>query len=862
MDRPYVTSKEFKHGYTNGVASFVLLVESRTHPSIAELAVKDATEVHSGKHLASDPNGYTYLCFPRPSSAIQAAVDIVGKLKASAVAAIMTCEIEPQSDQRDDILHRLGVAVSYAEAGQVVSTLASFEVARSTLDSDYTFEELGNYSLGLEGGYEKLLLVQHHSLPKRERAVEPHRGFFRTSTFIGRDREISALRRQMDLTRCVTLVGPPGIGKTALIHRLITEVDSDFADGVQYIDLGPIARESMLLPTINRLIGVAKLPGESNLDALIAYFREKRALLVFDSCEHLVPSVRRLVEAILTECLNMAILTGTQSGIKANGEDRYQLSGLEVPSPAEDWRSIREYEAVALFIDRAQLANQGFLYDEAVAPAIARICQRLDGIPLAIELAATKTSILNPKQILDRLDHRFILLQDRHRDPSDRHQTLSATIDWSYGLLEPHDKALLRRLSVFAGAFSLEQAEQVCAYDDKLRNSQVFAAFEKLVDSSFLNVSSVQTVDKRFFLSETMRMYASAKLKEGKEEKELVKRHRQWCADFAETANVALLGPDQLDWIERMDASYEDVRMVIESGLQRGGDPELAVKTIISCNRFFFMRNYLSEGLRLVEKAIANKECEKSDQFPRLVNLGGALSSYLGDSKSARKYAIRSYLLSKAAGEPEGIGSALVSLAINAQESGNLARSQRYYLRAAASFRKIDNPGKLFITLMNMIGVEADLAKFSEAHAHLEEALVLQDKVSDSSAIAHLYQNAAHLYLKEGKPYRTISFTLGCLATFERLRNHVAVATSWRTAAHAAEELGRPESAAIFLGAARKQGASNEGRPRTYDVESLDDLSQRLIKLLGEQLFRSQLLIGSLMTIAQLTQELEKIRLS
>ncbi|MDR3692878.1 MAG: hypothetical protein P4L46_26090 [Fimbriimonas sp.] len=861
MDSFGVTHRNLTLTSLDGVGTYVLLVDSGSRPVSLENALHELLQLYSGKILLNAPNGYTYLSFARPSQALQASVQLVARMKSRVVAGVVMCETGPGAASAEDVEHRLGATVSNAESGQVVITLSTYELARAALDADFTFDELGNYQLGLEGGFERLLLVQHPSLPKRERPVDAHRGLFRTSTFVGRDREIAALRRQIDLSRCVTILGPPGIGKTALIQRFIPEIESDFVDGTHYIDLAPVARESMLLPTINRLLGVAKLPGEENLNALVAYFREKRVLLVFDSCEHLVVPVRRVVDTLLSECPNMAIVTGTQTSIKAEGEDRFMLGGLDVPSPAEDWRSIREYESVALFLDRAQLANHSFTFDESVAVSVANLCRRLDGIPLAIELAATKTSILNPKQILDRLDHRFILLQDKRRDSNDRHHTLRATIDWSYGLLEPHDKALLRRLSVFAGAFSLEQAEQVCAFDDVLRKSQVFSAFERLFDSSFLNVSSVQTVDKRFYLSETMRLYAAAKLKEVKEDKQLIRRHREWCAEFAETANTALLGQDQLAWIERMDASYEDIRMVIEAGLNKGGDAEFSVRTIIACHRFFFIRNYLSEGLRLVEKAIANNECGKSSQFHRIVNLAGALSSYLGDSDRARRYAIQSYSLARQRNDLEGTGSALVSLAINAQESGYLRRCRRYNLRAIAAFRALKRYQKLFVTLTNMIGVEADLGEFETAHAHLDEAFTFQDEVNDSSAMAYLHQNAAHLYLVEGLPYRTISFTLECLPTFERLRNHAAVATSWRTVAHAAEQLGRFESAALFLGAARKQGASVESQLRSYDVESLDDLSQRLIGQIGEQIFRSQVLIGSLMSIAQLTQELDRIRL-
>lgn len=861
MDRNKVTETGRGGGTPTGVGTFVLLVESGMRASTVDAAVQECVKLFRGTLIQSS-SGYTYMGFSRPSEAVQAAVRLVGKSKSRVLAAVMISELDPIGSNMDSIRDRLVGAASKTDAGQVVTNLAVHELARLALDADFSFDELGSFQLGQDGAFERLLLVQHPLLPKREFDTGKSRGLFRTSTFIGRDREITALRLQLDLSRTVTIVGPAGIGKTALVHRLVADVESDFADGTHYIDLSPVARESMLLPTVNRLLGVAKLPGEANLDALVAHFRDKRALLVFDSCEHLVGPVRRVIDTLLANCPNLAVLAGSQSSLKTKGEDRFPLSGLEVPSPIEDWRSIREYESVALFIDRAQLANHAFQFDESVAAAIANLCRRLDGIPLAIELAATKTSILNPKQIVDRLDDRFLLLQDRQRDPSDRHQTLRATIDWSYGLLETHDKALLRRLAVFAGTFSVDQAEHVCAFDNELRPSQVFSAFEKLVDCSFLSTSSVQTADKRFYLTETMRLYASGKLKEAKEDKELLRRHREWCSAFSEKANQELLGPEQLAWIERMDASYEDVRMVIEAGFQKGGDPLLAVDTLISCHRFFFLRNYLSEGLRLVEKAIACKGCADSPQFPRIVNMAGALANYLGDRNRARRYVLHSYSLSKDAGNLDGEATSLVNLAISVQESGNLRKACRYYVRAVAVFRKLGNQHKLLVTLANVIGVEADLQMFAEAHVHLEEALNLQEHVSDASTLAQLHQNAAHLYLAEGLPYKTISHTLQSLPTFERLGNHNSVATAWRTAAHAAAQLGRYESASIFIAAARKQGASLEGSGRTYDQESLDDLSQRLIAEIGEQLFRSHSLIGSLMSIGQLTQELDKIRLS
>jgi tetratricopeptide (TPR) repeat protein len=242
--------------------------------------------------------------------------------------------------------------------------------------------------------------------------------------------------------------------------------------------------------------------------------------------------------------------------------------------------------------------------------------------------------------------------------------------------------------------------------------------------------------------------------------------------------------------------------------------------------------------------------------------MAGVLSSYLGDRKRARRYVLHSYSLSRQSGNLEGAAASLVNLAINVQESGNLKKACRYYTRAAKAFRTINSRQKLFATLTNVLGVEADLKMFAAAHAHLDEALGLQDESKDASSIAILHQNAAHLYLAEGQPYKTISHTLECLPTFERLGNHSCVATSWRTAAHAAAQLGRFDAASIFLGAARKQGASLEGNGRTYDQESLDDLTQRLIYAIGEQLFRSHSLIGSLMSIGQLTQELDKIRLA
>ncbi len=859
MDRIRVNETYLRGGGIPGVGTFLLLVESGVRAPGVDVAVEQCLRHFYGTLVASS-GGYTFLAFSRPSEALQAAVQLVGNLKTRVLASVMISEVDPSAGGFDPVEDRLVGAASKAESGQIVVNLAMHELARASLDADFSFDELGSFQIGRDGYQERLLLVQHPDLPNREITVTRGRAVYRTSTFIGRDREITALRRQLDLSRTVTIVGPAGIGKTALIHRLITDVESDFADGTHYIDLGPVARESMLLPNINRLLGVGKLPGEDNLDALVAAFRERRALLVFDSCEHLVSAIRKVIDTLLGECPNMAVLAGSQTSLKTLGEDRYPLNGLEVPSPLEDWHSIREYEAVALFIDRAQLANNQFVFDESISQAVVNICRRLDGIPLAIELAATKTAILSPRQIVDRLDDRFLLLQNRQPNASEKHQTLRATIDWSYGLLDGHDRALLRRLAVFAGTFSVEQAEHVCAYDDDLRPRDVLGAFEKLVDCSFLSNSSVRTTDKRFFLSETMRLYATEKLREAEEEKVLLKRHQAWCKEFAERVNQELLGADQLAWIERMDASYEDVRLVIESGFQKGGDPLLSVDTLISSNRFFILRNYYSEGLRLAEKAIACKGCEASPKFVRVVNLAGVLATYLGDRVRARRYVLQCYTVAMRRGDLEVAASAMVNLAISVQTGGNLKKACRYYNRAARSFRAIRNNQKLFITLANVVGVEADLHLLDQAHAHLDEALSLEDALVDTSTIAKLYQNAGHLCLMEGLPLQTIDYSVKCLPILEKLGDFTAVATTWRTAAHAAAQLGNFQAASVFCGAARKQAASMEGPLKSMDVDMLDDLSQRIIEELGEHLFRSHSLIGSLMNIGQLTQELERLR--
>ncbi|AIE85171.1 ATP-binding protein [Fimbriimonas ginsengisoli] len=793
--------------------------------------------------------------FALPSQAVRAAVAAVAAATDDRYAAITTGEYGP--DTLDSLMERLKAINAVGQPGQVVVSLGTLEMVRTSLSSELEFSDLGTIEV-LPGHFERLFLVANEALrsaPARP-VIRPDNR--RSTTFLGRARELEELRRQLDLSRIVSVTGPSGIGKSALLQRLITEVEGDFTDGATLIDLSQVSQPALLGPMLVRLLNAPKLPGEDHIEALIAYLRPRQTLLVLDNAEHLLAEVRRFVTALSDSCNELALLVGSHRPLRVAGEWRYRLEGMDTPTIAEDWRAIAEYDSVSLFVDRAQMVDPKFRLTPENATAIAAVCLRLDGIPLAIELAAAKTQVLSPRQILDRLDDRFLLLRDADGSRPERQKTLETTVDWGYQHLRPEARTLLRRLAVFQGAITIEQATEVCV-DAMLPQDLVLPAFEELVEASMLATSSARGPEKRFTLTETIRLYAHARLKAEKEEGVFALRHRDWCLRFAGEIAAGLSGPFQVEWLDRLDASYEDLRTVIERNVLRGGEGLLAVQMTLAIHQFYLLRHYLAEGLRVVDMVASAKTCQEVPALYRVFNLGVHLADFLGDREASRLYALRSVSFARRSSNPSAIAAARAMLAHRALEVRKYVRARRHYLAAIKVFRAQGNEPFLLRSLVSLSSAEPYLGLLQEAREHLLEAEPLIERAREPVLKAYFHQNIAHIELAENRPLEALANVSRAFPIFVAAQESNGMATCMRNAAYAFEMLALQRIAAQLVGANSNFGARLEKQMRLDEEERFERLVSRLTDALGVERYAFATLEGTEMSPEAITELLEAV---
>jgi predicted ATPase len=394
------------------------------------------------------------------------------------------------------------------------------------------------------------------------------------TSFIGRERELAEVTGSLARTRLLTLIGAGGCGKTRLALQLAKDTADAYPDGVWVVELAPLSDPALLPQSVALALKVQEAPRQPLTVTLSNYLKLKHLLLVFDNCEHLRPAVAQLTQTLLLAAPQLKILATSREALALAGEATYLVPSLSLPMPPDQSSSrlgspseLERYDAPTLFIERAKVVSSNFSVTQQNVAAIVRVCQRLDGVPLAIELAAARARVLTVEQIAVRLDDRFNLLtSDNATVVIPRHQTLRAAIDWSYDFLSGQEQKLFRRLSVFAGGFSIEAAEAICS-DEELAPRQVLDRIAGLVDKSMLVADTAGRVETRYRLLETMREYAREKLMASSEMVEARKRHLNYFVQFAEAVEPRLRSAEQLEWLNRMEAEYDNLRTSLQAAL-------------------------------------------------------------------------------------------------------------------------------------------------------------------------------------------------------------------------------------------------------------------------------------------------------
>ncbi|MFN8595358.1 MAG: BTAD domain-containing putative transcriptional regulator [Anaerolineae bacterium] len=515
-----------------------------------------------------------------------------------------------------------------------------------------------------------------------------------STRFIGREREIDQITQLLQDARLVTLTGPGGCGKTRLAVAA-AQARSSFEHGAWFVDLSGLDEASLVIHTVATTLGVPETRGRALPDILTDYLRPKQLLLILDNCEHLLSACADLAQRMLDECPGVRLLATSREPLGLSDESVWLVPSLSVPSASADMAHVAMAEAVQLFMARATEALPDFKIDEHNAATIAQICRRLDGIPLAIELAAVRVKLLDAVQIAARLDDALQLLTRGQPMAASRHQTLRAALEWSYRLLQPREQQLFVRLAVFAGGCTLDDVEAICA-DDQLPAAEMLDLVSDLVDKSLVTIAErVPGVAVRYRLLEPIRQYALECLRDLGGEAALRDRHLAYFTVFAEQADAQLKGADQLRWLQRLDREHDNLRAALDWSGRAGTRSAIGLRLAAALRLFWQRRTYLSEGRRWLESIIAKFDQRTTELTPAINrDLARALVAcewlgvYRGEYATTRSNLDRALTLTRAQGEHVIEAQALGMLTVLHEYTGDMAAAQQYAAEAVAAARQ------------------------------------------------------------------------------------------------------------------------------------------------------------------------------
>jgi predicted ATPase/DNA-binding winged helix-turn-helix (wHTH) protein len=547
-----------------------------------------------------------------------------------------------------------------------------------------------------------------------------------STNFIGRNQEIAELLRLMVSTRLLTLTGAGGCGKTRLALELAATVVDRFPDGVWVVDLAAICNPSLVTQTVASVLDVREGPNRPIREALSDYVRNRQILLVLDNCEHLIAACAQLAETLLRAAVRLRILATSRERLGINGETIWRVPSLSVPEPLEaaSAETLAEYDAVRLFVERATAVDPAFTMTGANAPMVAQVCHRLDGIPLAIELAAARVNMLSITQIDSRLNDRFQLLTRGTHTAVARQRTLKATVDWSYDLLSDSERQLVGRLSVFAGGCTMEAAEEVTSGNGS-EQGDVLDLLSGLVDKSLVNVDSYTDESRRYRFLETVRQYARERLLESGEAERLRDRHLAFFQELVHRAEPELTSARQVTWLNRLQREHDNLRLALESCLATAERAEQGLELAAALCWFWMKRGYFREGQAFLERALSASARTPSVLRAKALMSLGSLTFFQGDFIRTRSVLEESVTLGRAAGDLSVVGFSLGMSAVAALELGDIGQGIRLATEGQAAGRASAAPwvqGPSLACLAYLAMHEGDFDRAGQLH---EEALEL-----------------------------------------------------------------------------------------------------------------------------------------
>ena len=726
--------------------------------------VRTAIDAHGG-HVFKTVGDAVYAVFTSAPDALQAALAAQQALGAEAwdaglgvvrvrMALHTGLAEERGGDYFGQPLNRVARLLSAGHGGQILLSLATHELVRDQLPLGAELRDLGEHRLKDLIRPERIFQVVAPGLPAdfpplKTLDNQPNNLPLQPTPFIGRERELAAVRQRLRDREVplLTLTGPGGTGKTRLALQTAADMLDAFPDGVWFVNLAPITDSGLVISTIAAVWSVAEVAGQPLLDTLKRFLRDKHLLLVLDNFEQVLPAAP-LVADLLAAAPGLTVLVTSRAPLGIYGEHDVAVPPLQLPDtkhlPPLD--RLSQYEAVRLFIERAQAAKVDFAITNDNAPAVAEMCVRLDGLPLAIELAAARIRLLPPQALLPRLSSRLKLLTGGRRDLPARQQTLRGAIDWSYDLLDASEQQLFARLAVFAGGCTLEAVETVCNADGDLA-LDVFDGIASLVDKSLLRQEAAQPQEPRFVMLETIHEYARERLAARGDAEAMRRWHARYFLQLAETAESQLAGPAQGAWLAQLEVEHANLRAALAWALgttpSQGTDVAVGMQLAGRLGPFWERRGHLREGHQWLERAVAQGAADGA--IPATVR-GRArywlaqFASVMGDPRAARNEYEASLALFREVGDKQGMARALFILGLSLRyDQGDPVAGGAQVDESLALFREVGDQAGIAEVLLNLGWQAFSRDDYTMGHTHIDESLRLARELGDKRGIAHAF---------------------------------------------------------------------------------------------------------------------------